>query len=235
MQIDVYSTAGVVVGQIELDDTVWGIEPNISVMHQALLRQLANARVGTHQTKTRGEVSGGGRKPWRQKGTGRARQGSIRAPQWQGGGVALGPKPRSYAQKTPKKMIRAALVSALSDRAAGGRVAVAADWRFDAPKTANALAGLKALGVEGRVLVVLSPSDELAAKSFRNLADVHILTPGQLNAYDVLCSDWIVFSQETLPGTLEKPTATPVAVGGGAEPVDETTDGTTAESTGDEV
>jgi large subunit ribosomal protein L4 len=110
-------------------------------------------------------------------------------------------------------------------------VAVAADWRFDAPKTANALAGLKALGVQGRVLVVLSPSDELAAKSFRNLADVHILTPGQLNAYDVLCSDWIVFSQETLPGTLEKPAATPVAVGGAVE----TTGGTDADTTGDEA
>jgi large subunit ribosomal protein L4 len=137
-------------------------------------------------------------------------------------------------------MIRAALVSALSDRAAEGRVAVAADWRFDAPKTANALAGLKALGVSGRVLVVLSPSDEMAAKSFRNLQDVHILTPGQLNAYDVLCSDWIVFSQETLPGTAEEPAATPVAVratgpeAGGAATTGPEATGTT-ETSGDEV
>ena len=233
--VSVKTLSGAPAGSVQLDDRWFGATPNVALMHQVVTAQLAARRSGTQSTLTRAEVRGGGAKPWRQKGTGRARQGSIRAPQWQGGGVALGPKPRSYAQKTPKKMIRAALVSALSDRAAGGRVAVAADWRFDAPKTANALAGLKALGVEGRVLVVLSPSDELAAKSFRNLADVHILTPGQLNAYDVLCSDWIVFSQETLPGTLEKPTATPVAVGGGAEPVDEPTDGTTAESTGDEV
>jgi large subunit ribosomal protein L4 len=124
MQIDVYDTAGAVVGQVDLDDTVWGIEPNISVMHQALLRQLANARVGTHQTKTRGEVRGGGAKPWRQKGTGRARQGSIRSPQWKGGGVVWGPHPRSYEQDMPRQMRRLAIRSALSAKLRDGLVTV---------------------------------------------------------------------------------------------------------------
>ncbi|MEX2659109.1 MAG: 50S ribosomal protein L4 [Acidimicrobiales bacterium] len=215
--VSVKTLTGADAGTAQLDDKWFGAEPNVALMHQVVTAQLAARRSGTQSTLTRAEVRGGGAKPWRQKGTGRARQGSIRSPQWQGGGVALGPKPRSYAQKTPKKMIRAALISALSDRAAEGKVAVVADWRFDAPKTATAAAGLKALGVEGRVLVVLSPADELAAKSFRNLPQVHVLTPGQLNAYDILCCDWVVFSQETLPGSLEKQGSTPIAVGAGTE------------------
>ena len=217
--VSVKTLSGAPAGSVQLDDRWFGATPNVALMHQVVTAQLAARRSGTQSTLTRAEVRGGGAKPWRQKGTGRARQGSIRAPQWQGGGVALGPKPRSYAQKTPKKMIRAALVSALSDRAAEGKVAVVADWRFDVPKTSIAVNGMKALGLEGRVLVVLSPSDELAAKSFRNLPEVHVLTPGQLNAYDVLCCDWIVFSQETLPGSQVTTPAstTTVSVGASAE------------------
>ena len=218
-------------GTAELDDAWFGAAPNVPLMHQVVTAQLAARRSGTQSTLTRSEVRGGGAKPWKQKGTGRARQGSIRAAQWQGGGVALGPKPRSYAQKTPKKMIRAALISALSDRAAGGRVAVVSDWSLDGPKTSAAVAALRALGVEGRVLVVLSPADDAAARSFRNLPNVHLLTPGQLNAYDVLCSDWVVFSRETLPGSQATTPAstTTVSVGGGAT-------GSTAEAdTGDET
>src|SRR6266550_554487 len=157
MKVDVHDMAGKVVEQTELDETVWGIESNISVMHQYLLMQQANARLGTHDTKTRGEVRGGGRKPWRQKGTGRARQGSTRSPQWTGGGVAMGPKPRSYRQKTPKKMVQLALRSALSDRAAEGRVGVVDDWKFEAPKTKNAVAAIDALGLDGKILVVIPP------------------------------------------------------------------------------
>lgn len=216
--VTVKALSGGDAGTAELDGAWFGAEPNIPLMHQVVTAQLAARRSGTQSTLTRAEVRGGGAKPWKQKGTGRARQGSIRSPQWQGGGVALGPKPRSYAQKTPKKMIRAALISALSDRASDGRVAVVSDWALDAPKTAAAVAALRALGVDGRVLVVLSPTDEVAAKSFRNLPHVHLLTPGQLNAYDVLCSDWVIFSQATLPGSQAAPpvSTTSVAVGGAA-------------------
>src|SRR5688500_8014516 len=136
-------------------------------MHQVVTAQLAAARSGTQSTKTRAEVRGGGKKPWRQKGTGRARQGSTRAPHWSGGGVALGPKPRSYAQKTPKKMIQLALRSALSDRAAEGKVVVIEQWGFDAPRTKDAKQALSALGLDGKVLVVVDRDDEVAYKSFR--------------------------------------------------------------------
>ena len=216
-------------GTADLDDAWFGATPNVALMHQVVTAQLAARRSGTQSTLTRAEVRGGGAKPWKQKGTGRARQGSIRSPQWQGGGVALGPKPRSYAQKTPKKMIRAALVSTLSDRASDGRVAVVSDWTLSAPKTSAAVAALRALGLEGRVLVVVSPTDEVAARSFRNLPHVHLLTPGQLNAYDVLCSDWVVFSRDTLPGSRAAvpASATTVSVGGaatGSASADPTTD-----------
>jgi large subunit ribosomal protein L4 len=185
---------------VELDPAVFGIQPNVPVMHQVVTAQLAAARSGTQSTKTRAEVSGGGKKPWRQKGTGRARQGSTRAPHWSGGGVALGPKPRSYAQKTPKKMIQLALRSALSDRASEGKVVVIEDWGFEAPKTKDAIAALKALQLDGRVLVVLGHEDDTAYRSFRNLSDVQLILAGELNAYDILCNDWIVFSLSTLPG-----------------------------------
>ncbi|MCI3950371.1 MAG: rplD [Acidimicrobiales bacterium] len=201
--VTVRDPAGAETGTVELDETTFGIEPNVAVLHQVVTAQLAAARAGTQSTKTRAEVRGGGAKPWRQKGTGRARQGSIRSPQWRGGGVALGPKPRSYRQRTPKKMVKLALRSALSDRAAEGRVAVVSRWDFAAPKTREARLALSALGVDGRVLVVLGPEEAVAAKSFRNLPEVHVLSVGELNAYDVLCSDWVVFTEATLP----RPTA----------------------------
>jgi len=199
--IDVKTVAGKKAGSATLDDTIFGIEPNVPVMHQVVTAQLAARRAGTHSTKTRAERRGGGAKPWRQKGTGRARQGSIRAPQWRGGGIAHGPKPRDYSQKTPKKMIKLALRSALSDRAADGKVVVVESFDFDAPKTANAVAAINALGLaeEGRILLVLEEADANAALSFRNIPNVHVLPSAELNAYDVLVSDTVVFTQGALP------------------------------------
>ncbi len=185
----------------DLDPAVFGIEPNVAVMHQVVTAQLANRRSGNQSTKTRAEVRGGGAKPWKQKGTGRARQGSIRAPHWRGGGVGLGPKPRSYAQGTPKKMVRLALRSALSDRHAEQKVLVVESWGWDAPSTKSGKAALESLGLEGKVLVVLNRNDEAVWKSFRNLPNVHVLDVGELNTYDVLASDWVVFTTETLPGS----------------------------------
>ena len=194
------SRTGADSGQVDLPDDVFGIEPNVPVMHQVVVAQLAAKRSGTQSTKTRSEVRGGGAKPWKQKGTGRARAGTIRAPQWRGGGVALGPKPRKYDQKTPKKMKRLALASALSDRAAEDKVIVVAAWDFDTPSTKGAVEALSALGVTGRSLVVIDPADATAAKSFRNIPEVHVITPGELNTYDVLVSDYVVFTEATLPG-----------------------------------
>jgi large subunit ribosomal protein L4 len=190
-------------GTVELAEDIFGIEPNVPVMHQVVTAQLAARRAGTQSTKTRAEVRGGGAKPWKQKGTGRARQGSTRSPQWRGGGVALGPKPRSYAQRTPKKMIKLALRSALSDRAAEDRVLVVDDWGFDmdTPSTKAAISALADLGIEGKALVVLSDADEVAWKSFRNLHQVQLIDVAELNAYDILCNDWIVFTSATLPGS----------------------------------
>jgi len=186
---------------IDLDPAIFGVTPNIAVMHQVVTAQLAAARAGTQSTKTRAEVSGGGKKPFKQKGTGRARAGSERAPQFAGGGVALGPKPRSYKQRTPRKMIQLALRSALSDRASEGRVVVVERWGLEAPSTKRARAALAALKVSGKVLVVLPRDDEAAAKSFRNLTDIHVMGPGELNTYDVLRNDWVVFTTETLPAS----------------------------------
>jgi len=205
--VTVKTPAGADAGTLELDDATFGIEPNVSVMHQVVTAQLAARRAGTQSTKTRAEVRGGGAKPWKQKGTGRARQGSIRSPQWVGGGVALGPKPRSYAQRTPKKMVRLALRSALSDRAADGKVVVVDDWAFDAPSTKAAVAALSALDLEGRVLVVLSRDDVAAWKSFRNLPSVHVLEVAELNTYDVLVSDVVVFTRATVPPVAPAPEA----------------------------
>src|SRR4051812_37903064 len=193
------TAAGKDSGSVELPDAIFGTEPNVAVMHQVVTAQLAAARSGTQSTKTRAEVKGGGAKPWRQKGTGRARQGSIRSPQWRGGGVALGPKPRSYKQRTPKKMVKLALRSALSDRAADGKVLVVEEWSFDAPSTKTAAEALASLGTEGRVLVVLGEGDENAWLSFRNLPRVHALQARELNAYDILVADWVVFTKATLP------------------------------------
>jgi large subunit ribosomal protein L4 len=211
---------GKAAGTVDLDPSWFGLEPNIPVMHQVVTAQLAARRSGTQSTKTRAEVRGGGAKPWNQKGTGRARQGSTRAPHWSGGGVALGPKPRTYVQRTPKKMIRLALLSALSDRASDGKVFVVDGWGFDAPSTKSAAALLASFGVSGRAMVVVSPLDEAASKSFRNIPDVHVCLAGELNAYDVLVSDFVVFSRDTLPGSGSAPVAaavTPVAIAPAAD------------------
>ena len=216
--VEVRTASGSSVGSVRLDDAVFAVEPNVPVMHQVVTAQLAAARAGDHSTKTRAEVRGGGRKPWRQKGSGRARQGSTRAPHWRGGGVALGPRPRSYRQRTPKKMVQLALHSALSDRAAEGRVAVVDGWDFPAPHTKDAQAALRALGLEGqRALIVLDPDADVVYKSFRNLPDVHVLPSSELNAYDVLCSDWVVFTRSTLPGvTSDTADPAPEAAAGSA-------------------
>ena len=198
-QITLKNAAGKDAGTVDLDDNTFGIQPNVPVMHQVVTAQLAARRSGTQSTKTRSEVAGGGAKPYRQKGTGNARQGSIRAPHFSGGGVALGPKPRSYAKKTPKKMINLALRSALSDRAAEGKVVVVDEWGFDAPSTKAAKSALAGLGVEGKILVVVGRDDATAALSFRNLTEVQLIAPGELNAYDVLCNDYVVFTQAVLP------------------------------------
>lgn len=198
--IDVKDTSGKTVGSVELADDVFGIEPNTAVMHQVVTAQLAARRAGTQSTKTRAEVRGGGSKPWRQKGTGRARAGSIRAPQWRGGGVALGPKPRSYAQRTPKKMVKLALRSALSDRVASERVIVLNSWGLDTPSTKSANGALSTLGTDGRILAVVNRDDEVARKSLRNLPNVHLCETAELNTYDVLVSDWVIFTESSLPG-----------------------------------
>ena len=210
VSLEIRDTEGGSAGSVTLDETIFGIQPNVPVLHQVVTAQLAAARSGTQSTKTRAEVSGGGRKPFKQKGTGRARQGSERAPQFTGGGIALGPKPRSYRQRTPRKMIQLALRSALSDRASEGKVVVVQPWPWETPSTKGAKAALDALGLAGKVLVVLSTGDEEAYKSFRNLPAVQLIMVGELNAYDILCNDWIVFTAETLPGLTV--TEEPVAV-----------------------
>jgi large subunit ribosomal protein L4 len=179
-----YSSAGEAVGEVALDPAVFGVEPNVALMHQVVVAQLAAARSGTSDTKTRGEVRGGGKKPWRQKGLGRARQGSIRSPQWRGGGIVFGPHPRSYRQRTPKKMKRLALRSALSTRAAEGQV--------------KAVALLKAMEVSGKALVVLGKGDRVAARSLGNLPQVVLTETGRLATYDVLWADTLIFTRETV-------------------------------------
>ncbi len=196
------TSEGEVVEIVALDPSIFGVVPNVPLMHQVVTAQLAARRSGTQSTKTRAEVSGGGAKPYRQKGTGRARQGTIRAPQFAGGGVALGPKPRSYAQRTPRKMTRLALHSALSDRAKERRVCLVHEWTFELPRTKDAIAALEALGLEGNILVVLGRDDSIAERSFANLPEVDLVEASQLTAYDVLVNDWVVFTSATLPGGL---------------------------------
>ncbi|HWB73181.1 MAG TPA: 50S ribosomal protein L4 [Egibacteraceae bacterium] len=198
--VDVLDLTGAATGTVQLDTAVFDIEPNVAVMHQVVTAQLAAARAGSAKTKSRSEVRGGGRKPWRQKGTGRARHGSIRAPQWTGGGVAHGPSgAQNHTKRVPKKLKRLALRSALSDRARSGDVRVVKGLAFDAPRTKDAMAFLQALDLADRwVLLVLAGRDETLGKSFRNLPGVHTLTVDQLNTYDVLCSDVVVFQQEAL-------------------------------------
>lgn len=194
--VDVMTPKGKPSGKVELPAEVFDVPVNIPLIHQVVVAQLAAARQGTHSTKTRAEVSGGGRKPHKQKGTGRARQGSIRAPQYTGGGISHGPQPRSYDQRTPKKMKSAALRGALSDRAREGRIHIVSELvSGDVPSTRGATATLKALNVEGQLLIVLTREEAVAWLSLRNLGDVSIVAPDQLNTYDVLISDHLVFTQ----------------------------------------
>ena len=193
-------------GSAELPAELFDVQVNIPLIHQVVVAQLAAARQGTHKTKTRGEVAGGGKKPYKQKGTGRARQGSIRAPQFTGGGVVHGPVPRDYSQRTPKKMKAAALRGALSDRARDGRVhVVEAFVSGDKPSTKTAIATLRKATESRKVLVVLSSTDELNWLSLRNEASVHLIESGQLNTYDVLVADDVVFTKDALDEFLGAP------------------------------
>jgi large subunit ribosomal protein L4 len=198
--IDVLDLTGAKAGTRELPADVFEAKVNVPLMHQVVVAGLAGLRAGTHSTKTRGEVRGGGRKPWRQKGTGRARQGSIRSPQWVGGGVAHGPQPRDHSISVNRKMRRGALRSALTDALVSGKLAVVGDLGFDEPKTKRAVELLEALGLEGRVLVVLrQPTDSGAVeKSFRNLQHVRVAYAGGLGTYDVLLADRILFTGDAL-------------------------------------
>jgi len=194
--IDVVDAAGKKAGSVTLPADIFDVQTNIPLIHQVVVAQLAAARQGTHKVKHRGEVSGSGRKPFKQKGTGRSRQGSIRAPEHRGGGVVHGPVPRSYAQRTPKKMVRQALLGALSDRARGERLHIVANLGLgDTPSTKIAAALVKQTAPGRNVLVVISRADEVGQKSVRNLLGVHAIHPDQLNAYDVLESDDIIFTQ----------------------------------------
>ncbi len=194
--VEVMTPEGKALGKVELPAELFDVAVNIPLIHQVVVAQLAAARQGTHSTKTRAEVRGGGRKPHKQKGTGRARQGSIRAPQYTGGGISHGPQPRSYDQRTPKKMKAAALRGALSDRAREGRIHIVSELvSGDAPSTKGATATLNALNVDGQILIVITREESVAWLSLRNLGDVAIVAPDQLNTYDVLISDHLVFTQ----------------------------------------
>ena len=207
LKLDVHTADGGVNGSVELPAEIFDAEVSTALMHQVVVAQRAAARQGTHKTKTRAEVRGGGRKPWRQKGTGRARQGSIRAPHWTGGGVVHGPQPRDYSQRTPKKMIAAALRGALSDRLRGERLHAVEGFVADSTPSTKAAAGLLAsVAPSKNVLVVIERSDELTTKSVRNLANVHLISFDQLNAYDVVVSDDIVFTKAALEGFIASKT-----------------------------
>jgi len=204
--VDVHTPSGGTDGTVELPAEIFDVQANLALMHQVVTAQLAAARQGTHSAKSRGEVRGGGAKPYRQKGTGRARQGSTRAPQFTGGGVVHGPVPRKYDQRTPKKMKVAALRGALSDRARGDRVHVlSALAEGEAPSTKQAVTALATVAASKHVLVVAPRTDELTWKSLRNAPTVHLLDPGQLNTYDVLVSDDVVFTKAALESFLNGP------------------------------
>ena len=197
--VEVRTPAGKASGKVELPAEIFDVQVNIPLIHQVVVAQQAAARQGTHATKTRAEVSGGGRKPYKQKGTGRARQGSIRAPQYVGGGVVHGPQPRDYSQRTPKKMKVAALRGALSDRAREDRIHVISELvTGEVPSTTSANASLAALGLEGRVLVVLSRAETTSWLSLRNVDNAHVVAPDQLNTYDVIVSDQVLFTKAAL-------------------------------------
>jgi len=204
--VDVLDATGAKTGAVELPAEIFDVQVNIPLMHQVVVAQLAAARQGTHKVKTRAEVSGGGRKPYKQKGTGRARQGSIRAPQFTGGGVVHGPVPRDYTQRTPKKMKAAALRCALSDRARDGRLYVVESFvDSETPSTKAAMAALAAVAQTEKVLVVLSATDELNWVSLRNVPTVHLIESSQLNTYDVLVADEVVFTRDALDEFLGVP------------------------------
>lgn len=207
--IDILDANGAKGGSIELPAELFDVQTNVPLIHQVVVAQLAAARQGTHATKTRGAVRGGGRKPYRQKGTGRARQGSTRAPQFTGGGTVHGPQPRDYAQRTPKKMKAAALRGALSDRARHGRIhCVSAFVAGEKPSTKSAMSLLAKVSERRNLLVVLGRAEEQQLLSLRNIAAVHTLMADQLNTYDVLCADDIVFSEAALRGYIESRSAT---------------------------
>ena len=207
--VDVLDVKGAKAGTADLPAELFDVPANIPLMHQVVTAQLAAARQGTHSTKSRGEVRGGGAKPYRQKGTGRARQGSKRAPQFVGGGTVHGPRPRSYAQRTPKKMITAALRGALSDRARDGRVHVVSELvSGDVPSTKAALAALAAVTTSDKVLVVIHREDDLAWLSLRNVMSVHLIVVDQLNAYDVLVNDDVVFTSAALQAYVDRGSVT---------------------------
>ena len=204
--IDVVDATGKKAGTADLPAEVFDVDTNIPLIHQVVVAQRAAARQGTHKTKTRAEVSGGGRKPHPQKGTGNARQGSIRAPQYAGGGIVHGPQPRDYSQRTPKKMKAAALRGALSDRARAGRVHVVDSLiKGDAPSTKSAIAALEAISAGRRALVVLDRADKVAVLSLRNVKTAHVLDVGQLNTYDVLVNDDVIFTKAALDTFLAGP------------------------------
>jgi len=222
LTVDVLDAQGSKAGKAELPADVFDVQTNVPLIHQVVVAQLAAARQGTHDTKSRGEVRGGGKKPYKQKGTGRARQGSTRAPQFAGGGVVHGPTPRDYSQRTPKKMKAAALRGALSDRARAGRVHVVSGFApGTAPSTKSALAVLENLSGRKNVLVVVERSDEITWKSLRNVERVHLLVADQLNTYDVLISDDVVFTQGALDAFLAGPVKGAKAVATEAEAQEE--------------
>ncbi|MGQ9627936.1 MAG: 50S ribosomal protein L4 [Anaerolineae bacterium] len=198
MRVPVHNIAGEVVGETELSEDIFAIPINQAVMHQALVRQLANARLGTHKTKTRGEVSGGGRKPWRQKGTGRARHGSTRAPQWRKGGTVFGPRPRSYRQNMPRKMRRLALRSALSSKALERQIMVLDNLELNAPKTKAMLEILDNLNVDSSALILLSRKDEVVQLSTNNIPYVKTLLAQYLNVRDLLTYDYLIMPLEAI-------------------------------------
>lgn len=204
--VDVRTPAGKASGSVELPAEIFEVQVNIPLIHQVVVAQLAAARQGTHKVKNRSEVSGGGRKPYKQKGTGRARQGSIRAPQYAGGGVVHGPTPRDYSQRTPKKMKAAALRGALSDRARESRIHVVTEIvKGETPSTKAAIATLDALELEGNVLVVIAREETSSWLSLRNVPEVAIVAPDQLNTYDVLISDQVLFTSAALDVFLAGP------------------------------
>ncbi len=196
--MNVLNATGASSGDVSLEESIFGVKVSVPLMHQAVVAQLAAARSGTHKTKTRAEVRGGGAKPWRQKGTGRARHGSTREPQWKGGGTVFGPVPRDYSVSFPKKMKASALRSALSQRAKENKVLVVEPPTADKPRTKDALAALAAWGVSDKVLLVLTNDERNVAYSFRNLPDVHIIAEDQINVYDIMNADTLVLSRGAL-------------------------------------